>query len=148
MRVGYIWPAREEWGKVLFERATSHFEYGYDRLRSPKCGEILVFYHNKRLIGTVPVDKDARRTIPKDYKKHKEWDHDWKYILGLDGTRKIMFRPPIPVEDIADQIEVLTRAVQDGKNLHAVCRWAPGITQRDYKFLLSLLRKSHASSSI
>jgi len=136
-RVGYIWPAREEWGVALFESRTAkfHFEYGYDRERKPKCGEILVFYHKKRLIGMVPVDEDARRTTPKDYKRHKEWDHHWKYIVGLDGTRKIMFKPPRPVEDIAEHVEVLAQAVEDGKNLHNVCRFAPGITPRDYEFL-------------
>jgi len=98
--VKFSFDSEKEWGKKLFETTISHVEYGYNIRRRPKYGDVLVFYSNKQLIGAMPVDEEGRKVTVEDAKKHKEWAHNWKYIMGLDGTQKIVFRPVILVKDI------------------------------------------------
>lgn len=134
MGIGYIWPVLEEWGKEAFEkRIISHYDYGYSISRFPQIGDVIVFYLNKELLGSVPVDSAARPTTAEDVRSHPYWALHWKYIMGLDGTRKVVFSPHLKVEDIADYIAVLR-----GKhNLHAVCRNAPKITMTEYNLIIS-----------
>jgi hypothetical protein len=139
MNIGYIWTVREEWGKKTFEkRIVSHYDYAYSIPRFPQKGDIIVFYYNLQLLGSIPVDSSARPTTSEDAKKHPWWGRpDWKYIMGLDGTRKIVFRPPVRVEDVADDIAIL----KGKRNLHAVCRNAPKITMNEYQLILDKAKK-------
>src|SRR4030042_2953956 len=96
-RLGYIWPVKKEMGFKVFEEVTGHFEYGYDRPRFPVAGEILFFYSDKQLLGSLPVDQDAR---PANHGDQGRGHRKWKYIVGVDGSRKIRFDPPIPIQEL------------------------------------------------
>jgi hypothetical protein len=129
---------REEWGKKRFSEIDSHYDYGYSISRLPKVGDILVFYSDKKLIGSIPVDSDARLVTIEDRKNHPNWVSDWKYFVGLDGSRKVVFPLSVRVEDIADDIAILR-----GKgNLHASCRNAPKITMNEYNLIVNATRKT------
>ena len=132
MNIGYIWPVRKEWGMIAFHTITSHYDYGYSIARFPQKGDVIVFYHSKKFIGSMPVDSKARRTTAEDSKKHPYWAQDWKYIMGLDGVQKIVFSSPVRVEDIAMDVAIL----RGKRNLHAVCRNAPKITFDEYHTIL------------
>jgi hypothetical protein len=125
---------REEWGKKRLYEINSHYDYGYSIPRVPKAGDVLVFYSDNKLIGSIPVDTDARRTTAKDRKDHPYWVGDWKYVVGLDGAGKKVFRSPVRVEDIADNVSIF----KGKENLHAIARNAPKITIAEYNFILGL----------
>lgn len=135
LSVGYIWSVLEEWGKETFKNIVSHYDYGYSILRKPQKGDVLVFYHNMELLGSIPVDSPARPTTDEDAKKHPYWAKNWKYIMGLDGTQKSVFSPPVRVEDIAHHIKVLRG--KNLKELHATCRCNPKITMAEYAVIVS-----------
>lgn len=97
-----------------------------------------MFYFNWELLGSIPIDSAARPITPEDAKNHPYWVRNWKYIMGLDGTRKIVFSPPVKVENIADDIAIL----RGKKNLHAVCRNAPKITMNEYHLIINKAEKT------
>ncbi|MEM2889588.1 MAG: hypothetical protein QXR42_08995 [Candidatus Bathyarchaeia archaeon] len=133
----YIWPVLKEWGKKVFFEINSHYDYAYSIPRRPKKGDILVFYSNKELIGSIPVDYDSK--IVTEEERDPDWVKEWKYIVGLNGSKKIEFRFPVRVEDIADKISVLK-----GKtNLHNTCRVAPKIKMNEYNLILKTANKLH-----
>jgi hypothetical protein len=135
--IGYIWSVREEWGKKRLYEINSHYDYGYSISRLLKAGDVLVFYSDKKLIGSIPVDTDARLTTDEDRKNHPYWVRDWKYVVGLDGAGKMVFRSPVQVEDIADNVSIF----KGKENLHAISRNAPKITIAEYNFILGLASK-------
>lgn len=138
LNVGYIWPVREEWGKKRFFEIDSHYNYGYSIPRHLRAGDVLVFYSDMKLIGSTPVDSDFQKVTIKDRKNHPEWVSDWKYRVGLDGSRKVVFRFPVEVENIADDVSIL----KGKENLHAICRNAPKITMNEYTFIMRNAGKS------
>ena len=79
----------------------------------------------------MPVDSAARPTTSEELMNNPSWARNSKYIVGLDGTRKLVFPSPIKVEDIADYIAIL----KGKQNLHAVCRNAPKITMNEYNLI-------------
>ena len=91
MSIGYIWPVREEWGMKTFENVISHYNYAYSIRRFPLRGDVIVFYSNKELLESMPVDSAARPTTSEELKNHPSWARPWKYIMRLDGTRKQFF---------------------------------------------------------
>lgn len=132
MKTGYIWPVRKEWGMITLYNITSYYDYAYSIARFPEKDDEIVFYQNKRFLGSMPVASKARQTTREDAKKHPYWARDWKYIMGLDGTRKILFSRPVRVEDVAKDIAIL----KGKENLHAVCRNAPKITMNEYNLIV------------
>ncbi len=86
---GYIWPAEADMGVEHFKRAKTSVSYGFNRNRSQalKKGRVLVFYHAKQLLGTMPIGKDAEKATPELRRS------GWKYMVWLDGARKIEFDP-------------------------------------------------------
>jgi hypothetical protein len=137
MNIGFIWPVREEWGKKRFEDITSHYKYGYSIRRFPQKGDVLVFYHNWKLLGSIPVDNSARPVTSEDLKNNPYWVRNWKYVMGLDGARKLIFSTPVEVEEIANCVAKL----KGKENLHAVCRNAPKITMSEYQLIVSAAEK-------
>jgi hypothetical protein len=126
---------REEWGKKRLYEINSHYDYGYSISRLPKAGDVLVFYSDNKLIGSIPVDTDARLTTEKDRKDHPYWVSDWKYVVGLDGAGKTIFRSPVRVEDIANNVIIF----KGKQNLHAISRNAPRISVAEYNLILGLV---------
>jgi hypothetical protein len=135
----YIWPVRTDWGLTVFERATGYTGYAYSRLRFPEKQDILVFYCQKHLIGSMPVKEKWRPTTPEERTK-SGWPQPWKYMVGLDGAKKIAFKTPISVEEIADHIEILREARVEGKDLHDVCQVAPKMSLKEYNYILGKSR--------
>jgi hypothetical protein len=135
LNVGYIWPVLEEWGKQRFFQINSHYDYGYSRRRRLKMGDMLVFYSNKELIGSIPVDSDSRKVTEKE--RNPKWVRDWKYFVGLDGLKKVEFRFPVKVEDITNDLSIL----KGRTNLHNICQAAPKITMNEYNLILKTANK-------
>jgi len=136
--IGYIWPTREEWGKKRFYEINEPYDYGYSISRSLKKGDVLVFYSDKNLIGSIPVYKDSKRVTAEDLKTHPKWVHDWKYVVGLDGSSKVVFPTSVSVEEVAGDIKIL----KGKKNLHAVCRNAPRISVTEYNHIMKAAMKT------
>jgi len=133
--IGYIWPVLKEWGKKRFFEINSHYDYAYSIRRHPRKGDILVFYSNKELIGSIPVDCDSKTVTEKE--RNPNWVNDWKYFVGLDGSKKVEFYTPIKVKDIADEISIL----KEKTNLYAICRNASKITSNEYELILKTASK-------
>ena len=134
MNEAYIWSVRKEWGKEAFENIGSdkqYNDYAYNVKRNPRVGDIIVFYFNKELLGSVPVISAARPTTFEDLKNNPSWAHKWKYIMSLDGTCKLVFPSPIKVKDVANHIAKL----KGKKNVHNVCRFPLKITMNEYNII-------------
>jgi hypothetical protein len=134
MNEAYIWSVRKEWGKEAFENIGSdkqYNDYAYNVKRKPRVGDIIVFYSNKELLGSVPVISGFRPTTFEDFKNHPSWTRKWKYIMGLDGKHKHVFSPPVKVEDVADNIAKLKGKL----NLHNSCRFPLIITINEYNLI-------------
>ena len=136
MSIGYIWSVREGWGKEAFDKIRSHYNYGYNIARRPKTGDVLVFYSKKKLIGSIPVDSDSRKVTYEDSKKDPDV-RNWKYLVGLDGSRKVVFPSPVEVKNVAGDISIL----KGKKNLHNTCRFSPKITMEEYNLIKEKSKK-------
>jgi signal peptidase I len=110
--------------------------YGYNQRRKPRNGDTIVFYSNKKLYGTVPVCDDARETTHEDTEKDDDLKH-WKYVMYLDCRGLKIFGDPIPIKDVADNIEIL----KGKNNLHAVCRNNPRISLEEYEYIIEKSRQ-------
>jgi hypothetical protein len=140
---GYIWPVKKDWGLKVFKEISGHFDYGYDRPRLPKEGQVLVFYSDKQLLGSLPVDEDAHSVTGENL---QGWKRRWKYVVGVDGAGKIQFDPPISIEEVADIFRVLRGKPQT--KFHSICRAAPRLSTSEYSLLLSKTMPFFRSSSI
>ena len=138
MSIGYIWPVIEDWGlKILFEKSP-HYDYQYSIPRRLNIDDVLVFYWNKKLMSSIPVDSNTRPTTPQEAMSHPDWpQRSWKYVAGLDKSRKQVFPFPVEVQNIANDISIL----KGKKNLHAICRNAPKITMDEYRLILKKANK-------
>ena len=132
MSIGYIWPVLEEWGKKRLYENKPHHDYAYSMSRRLKIGDLLVFYWHKKLIGSMSVDSSTRPVTPRERMDNPDWPRPWKYMVGLDGSRKRVFPFPLEVKNIADDISIL----KGKKNLHAICRNAPKITMEEYSLII------------
>lgn len=144
---GYIWPAEADMGIERFKKAKTSVSYGFNRNRSQalKKGRVLVFYHSKHLLGSMPIERDAERATPELGKK-ENWVRDWKYVVWLDGSRKIEFEPAIHINDVAQDLRVLKGKTPN--KFHRICRVAPSLSTAEYALLLVCGRPAYFSPSI
>ena len=84
---GYIWQVTTEQGLEVFKTEFDYFMYGYSRNRFPKEGDVLFFYHDRQIIGFVPVAQSAGK-VGETY-EHKE---NWRYAVGLAFDEKQEFK--------------------------------------------------------
>jgi hypothetical protein len=133
---GYIWPVTADWGLKVFNEESGIFEYGYSRTRFPQKGDFIIFYHDKHLIGSVPVIKSSGTVGPNEaYSKQNLRKKEWKYAVALDFGDKIDFSPAIPIKDLTKTLRVLKD--KKGRQLHDACRMAPIISKDEYAALLA-----------
>ena len=130
----YIWAIVEnggwDWIKRCLRDRKSRASYGYGIRRFPQKADVLVFYSKKCLHGRIIVNEAGREVTSRDIRKEQEL-RSFKYVMFLDGRTIRMFHEPVPVKEIADQIEKLKG--KTGKSLHAACRDNPKIPIEEYK---------------
>lgn len=133
----YIWAIVEnggwDWLKGCLRDRNPRIPYDYSIRRFPQKSDILVFYSDKRLHGRIIVAEDGRQITPKEIKIDPELKH-WQYVMFLDGRTARIFHKPVPVEEIASQIEKLKG--KTGKGLYNSCRNNPEISVDEYKKII------------
>jgi len=138
----WIWAITEggwEWIKECLMYRGPRMSYGYSIPRFPQKEDFLVFYSDKKLYGRVVVAESGRQVTSKDIEKEPELK-EWKNVMFLDGKTLRMFDKPVPIEDVADQIEALKG--KTGKSLTGAVGMNPKISLEEYK---KIVEKGYAN---
>ena len=120
----------------LRERKVALYHYGIHR--APQQGEYLVFYSNKHLIGRIYVAVGARKLTTVEKSKDPSLKM-YSYEMALDGNDFDIFKVPIPIESIKDDISAFKGV--DSNRLHSRCRSNPRIDIEDYNKILKIEEK-------
>lgn len=112
--------------------------YHYSIHRAPQQDEYLVFYSNKHLIGRIYVTAGARRLTAAEKKQDPSLKM-YSYEMALDGNDFDIFKVPIPIESIKDDISAF-KGVEPNR-LHSRCRSNPRIDIEDYNKILEIEEK-------
>lgn len=135
----YIWAIIEDggwdWLKRCLRDRKPRTAYGYNIRRFPQKSDVLIFYSNKRLHGTISVTEGGREVTSRDTRNDPDLK-EWKYVMFLDGRTVRMFHKPVPVKEVANHIGKLMG--KTGKSLHTTCINDPEISVDECKKIVEL----------